>query len=235
MRAAIAVACCVAFILTLSPAAVSQRGPVPPNDPGVQAGVADATAIITNINVSPGQPGWVDRLARKIQMSMCLRNFQKMLKDGKVIVNDPRVRGAQAATTPESSQDGQSVRTTGVGVGNEEILLGPDIKPPMHPLEMGQKFMHEGARVKQASAITNATLLPGNQGPGPDAPPGERCKWLRHEFEVYDTDADYYAEAAQQAQAQGAPANTVQAINNAAQMRRNKADSIKKEIDQEDC
>lgn len=96
------------------------------------------------------------------------------------------------------------------------------------------KFIHEGARVKQRHEITNAAALPNNGGPGPAAPPGERCRWLRNEFEVYDTDADYYEEAADQAAAAGAAAKVVNAYRAAGKQRRNKADSIKKEI-QRDC
>jgi len=67
---------------------------------------------------------------------------------------------------------------------------------------------------------------PFNTGPGAAAPAGERCKWLQTEHEVYDTDADYFEEAADQAQAAGQPAGNVNALNAAARQSRNKANSL---------
>lgn len=229
MKVILDATCCLALVVASSQVAVCQRGAIPEGDQVVQAGITDATTIITNITVTPGQPGWLEKLVRKVQMGMCLRNFKKMLKDGKVIGGDPEVKGTQAATTPEAQQAGQSINTTGVGVGTEEILLGPGT-PNLHPTERGQKFIHEGARVKQRRETTNATMLPNNGGPGPNAPPGERCRWLRLEFQVYDTDADYFEEAADQAQAAAAADAAVNALRDIAKQKRNKANAIKNEF-----
>jgi hypothetical protein len=224
---------CFTFALGFSRSVACQRGPIPPNSAVVQEGISTARTIINNISVTPGQAGWVDKLARKLQMSICLSNFERMLKKGKVIGGDPRLKGSQAAATPEVEQDGQAIRTTGVGVGGEEILLGPSI-PTAHPIERGQKFIHEGARVKQRMELTVAALLPNNGGPGGSSPPGERCAWLRNEFEVYNTDADFYQEAADQAQAAGANAEVVDALRDASERRRKKASALAAEIDR-DC
>jgi hypothetical protein len=232
MKSSKVAAFCLAVVVSSHQVALGQS-PIPATDSVVQEGISDARTIVANITVAPGSPGWLGRLARKVQLGMCLKNFEKMLKKGKVIGGDPRVRGTQAATTPESQRNGQSVSTTGVGVGDEKILLGPNT-PAMHPTERGQKFIHEGARVKQRYEITNATLLPGNGGPGPAAPAGERCRWLQNEREVYEADAEYYEEAAAQAQAAGAAANVVNALQKTAQQKRDKADSIKKELER-DC
>jgi hypothetical protein len=118
-------------------------------------------------------------------------------------------------------------------VGDEKILLATNIVTA-HALEKGQKFIHEGDRVKQRMDLTVATLLPNNGGPGGNAPPGERCQWLRNEFEVYNTDADFYQEAANQAQAAGADAGFVDALRDASEARRKKANAIAAEIDR-DC
>jgi hypothetical protein len=232
MRVMAPLAFCLA-VFALASTAASQRAPISPADPSVGAGIADARITINNIVVAPGEPGWVDRFVLKTHMSACLLNFEKMLRDGKVIGGDPRLGGTQVASNPESVQNGKSIQTTGVGIGAEEILLGPAFNQ-CHPLERGQKCIHEGARVKQRLEKTDATLLPNNGGPGPNAPPGERCDWLRTELVVYDTDAAYYSAAASQAQAAGAPPHVVSALQKASQQRQVKADGIREELNR-DC
>jgi hypothetical protein len=97
---------CFALALGLSKPVACQGGPIPANSPVVQQGISEARSIINGISVAPGQAGWVERLARKMQMSVCLSNFERMLRKGKVIGNAPQLRGNQAATTPEVERDG---------------------------------------------------------------------------------------------------------------------------------
>jgi hypothetical protein len=213
--------------MSASEVAVCQRAVVAANDPATATGVTAATGTANGITVNVGAPGWVDRLLLKMKITMCIRNFQKMLKTGRVFTGDPRTVGAQAATTGETNTNGAVTGTSGVGIGREQILLGPDILNPtvdLDPFERGQKFIHEGCRTKQRWQLTAATLQPNGQ-PSPDAPGEERCRYLWNEYEVFKNDADYYDEVANQAAAADKPA-----FQRAAKARRDHANAVMAEI-----
>jgi len=216
----------VALVLFLSQLALCQQ-PIHEDAFVVQQGIGDARSAINSIPLpDPLDPAFIPTLLKKAALSLYLFNFEKMLKAKKVISGDPRVAGGgggMAATTQENGAGAMGTNTSGVGSGEEQILLGPAVTQ-MHPLQRGQKFIHEGLRVKQKLSVTNAAMLPVNGGPGPLAPAGERCKWLKNELAAYKADQDYYEAASAQATAAGNAAKAAALDDSAGQ--------IKKKIEQ---
>lgn len=96
---------------------------------------------------------------------------------------DPRTNGG--ITFPESIKGGKIVRTSGVGVGEECVVLGPGVFAADVARVMSLVF-HEGLRTKEQS---EATLPP--LGPGPWVEP-EEDKLLNYEQDLFVHTVDWW-------------------------------------------
>ena len=150
------------------------------------------------------------------------------------ISNGPLIEGGMAATSAESQRGGKSVSTSAVGAGDEQISIGPDVPNSPNPPVMAQKLVHEGLRVKMTIQTTSATysVLPDgsvnpNAGPGPGAPPGERCKWLKNEVQTLKLDEAYFKGLASVYPA-GSPAQKDALARR--DMRKNKREALEDEL-----
>lgn len=221
-------------VSVLAPALACQSAPIPSIITATDAARLTAAADSADVTPIPDAVGFWGGLA----IMAGLDNANKMIgKEGKVknSNNAPGYpEGGQAATSAESVRNGEAVRTSAVGAGDETIFLGPAVLyPDSSPVLVAQKLMHEGLRCKLTITTTMAAALPGaNQGPGPAAPPGERCRWLKNEIFILLVDEMYFAAASQRATAAG-NSNAAADFDRRRKQRENKRVALQQEYERE--